>query len=137
MLWGNAALALTDHAAAVPVSSDHLVDNDPRHVDVRETREAVLEHVVAQAGIPAAHHKDVVVLANILRDPILQSGVALGGDMKTERRRCYSHDLRGKFRLVGGDVSGLCTASRHTATLAPPRNLQYGTAVALCGVGWR
>lgn len=61
-----------------PVPRDHLVNHDSRDVDVGERSEAVFEHVFAKPRIPAAHHESVVVLADVLRNPILQPGVALG-----------------------------------------------------------
>lgn len=64
-------------ASCLPVPSDHLLDNHPRHVDICERGEAVVEHVFAETRVTAAHHENVVVLAHVLRYPILQSGVAL------------------------------------------------------------
>ena len=62
-----------------PVPSYHEVDDHSRDVDVRDRREAFVEHVFAEPGVTAAHHENIVVLAYVLQNPILQPGIALTG----------------------------------------------------------
>lgn len=63
----------------VPVPSYHEVDDHSRDVNVRDRGEAFVEHVFAEPGIPAAHHENIVVLAYVLQNPILQPRIALTG----------------------------------------------------------
>lgn len=72
-------IALSRNHLLLPVPRDHLLDDHPRYVHICERRKAVVEHVFGQPRVTAAHHENVVVLAHILRYPILESGVALGG----------------------------------------------------------
>mmetsp|Transcript_7717 Transcript_7717/g.22273 ORF Transcript_7717/g.22273 Transcript_7717/m.22273 type:complete len:251 (+) Transcript_7717:2090-2842(+) len=61
----------------VLVALGHLVDDHLRDVNVREVREAILEHVLGQARVAAARHEDGVILLDVLGNEILQARVPL------------------------------------------------------------
>lgn len=87
-------------AMHAPVPSYHEVDDHSRDVDVGDRREAFVVHIFAQPRVTATHHENIVVLAHILQNPILQPGIPL---TRTNIEGGGVHDLEQVYRAPALD----------------------------------
>ena len=90
---------LPSEPSFVAVLLHHLVDAHLGDVDVGHCRVAVVVHILTETRVAAAKHEDVVRLAHVLSDEILDAGVTL---VPVERLRVSVEveDIEGR----GGEI---------------------------------